>query len=207
MIPNGYKLLTCPHCGNKKKVINLMSGNTCGASLWSDAKHVTPMLPKISYVQQCPSCKHYFLFDKNSQREEINDDYKSFCLETGNLSYQQLKEAYVELSNDKIIDEFSFRIMLIWGYNDVYYKQTNIPKEEYEYFVDNVRALLPLMNDNDIILTSELHREIGEFDEAIKIIENNQASNEFIQKVQQQILERSQIKDSKVFLLYGKDRI
>ena len=72
--------------------------------------------------------------------------------------------------------------------------------------MDNVRALLPLMKDNDI-LTSELHREIGEFDEAIKIIENNQASNEFIQKVQQQILERSQIKDSKVFLLYGKDRI
>ena len=58
MIPANSLLVKCPHCGGKKELLQLISGNTCGSELWSDVKQVSPMLPKISPVQKCPECGH-----------------------------------------------------------------------------------------------------------------------------------------------------
>ena len=50
MMPGPAQILTCPYCGEKKKIMSLLSGNTFGAKLWSDNKKISPMLPEISLI-------------------------------------------------------------------------------------------------------------------------------------------------------------
>lgn len=52
MIPGFARILCCPHCGTKKKVMTLASGNTFEARFWSDNKQDAPMLPHISFIQR-----------------------------------------------------------------------------------------------------------------------------------------------------------
>ena len=55
--------LTCPHCGKAKHILSIASGNTFGATLWSDTKHDYPMLKSPSSVQRCPHCGHYYYYE------------------------------------------------------------------------------------------------------------------------------------------------
>lgn len=68
MFPANARILTCPHCQGKKEVMQLLSGNTFGAELWSDSKEDAPMLPQVSYVQKCPHCGKYFLMSSQATR-------------------------------------------------------------------------------------------------------------------------------------------
>ena len=55
--------LICPHCGKAKHILSIASGNTFGATHWSDTKHDYPMLKSPSAVQRCPHCGGYFFYD------------------------------------------------------------------------------------------------------------------------------------------------
>ena len=55
--------LTCPHCGKVKYILSIASGNTFGATHWSDTKHDYPMLKSPSAVQRCPHCGGYFFYE------------------------------------------------------------------------------------------------------------------------------------------------
>ena len=48
MNPANSLVVKCPHCGGKKELLQLISGNTLGAEQWSDAKQIAPMLPRVS---------------------------------------------------------------------------------------------------------------------------------------------------------------
>ena len=64
MIPGPSLRKECPYCGQVKELLSLRSGNTFGATHWSDTKSIYPMLPENSQVQKCPGCgKYYFLSD------------------------------------------------------------------------------------------------------------------------------------------------
>ena len=57
------RILTCPHCGAKKEVLSLLSGNTFGQQVWSDNKTIAPMLPRVSFVQKYLSILQRLQFD------------------------------------------------------------------------------------------------------------------------------------------------
>jgi len=65
MILSNATILKCPHCGGTKEVMSITSGNTSGATLWSDAKWYASMLPQVSYIQRCPHCGKYFFYSKD----------------------------------------------------------------------------------------------------------------------------------------------
>ena len=56
------RILTCPHCGTKKEVISLLSGNTVGGVVWSDQYVEYPFYKVASDIQKCPHCHKYYEF-------------------------------------------------------------------------------------------------------------------------------------------------
>ena len=197
MLPAHSALLRCPHCGALKEVLQLMSGNTFGATLWSDAKQIAPMLPRVSYIQRCPSCGKYFFYTQEVEAGTSNN-YEGG---TGDLPLEYLKQALTQLQPTGN-DEHILRINILWAFNDRYgdMEQSDIPIEEWAYHVDNVHHLVQM--DIDAILRAELFREIGDFDKAIQILQSHEVADN-LKDLQRQLLQQAQQHNRKVFALYG----
>ena len=200
MMPGNSRVLVCPFCGKEKEIMSLLSGNTCGAEMWSDNKTIAPMLPEISYIQKCPNCGKYYI----TSRQEVRYAKEGFSSDQGLLSYPEMKEAFVQLSEDGFVrenEEIKVRMMLHHAYNDYYYrsddsKEINI--EDKKLFRENAIWLI----DNHItdeVLKAEFYREIGEFEIAHNILEFVVVENEFLKRVVSLIQKRVQNNDFRVF--------
>ena len=197
MLPAHSALLRCPHCGAKKEVLQLMSGNTYGSTLWSDTKYIAPMLPQVSYIQRCPSCGKYFFHTQEVKAGKSN----SYGGDTGNLPLEYLKEALTQLQPTGD-DESALRFYILWAFNDRYgdMEQSDIPSEEWEYHLDNVHHLLQM--DINAMVRAELHREIGDFEQAIQILQSLEVEDN-MKDFHNQLLQQAQLHNRKVFALYG----
>ena len=177
MIEGNSRVLTCPYCGGDKEVLSLDSGNNFGERIWTDNKTVAPMLPKVSYVQQCPCCGKYFLisWQKTSRYSS------SRCGETGDLDYQQLKAAYKQVmaDTDFPLDERDYLTVLyylLWGFNDQYNRKFDSPEENRTYdqapdednifikkCISEIIGILTSREDIDHLMIAELYREAEDY--------------------------------------------
>lgn len=203
MIPGPSRILTCPFCGGEKKVMTLASGNTFGAEVWSDNKRIAPMLPEISYIQKCPHCGKYFI---TSRQEIVYDRDGRTSFEQGILSYDEMKEAFAQICSEGFDDqdeEASVRMMMFHAFNDHYHRRACdvLPSEEdVTLFREQGLWLLDnIITDN--VLKAEFYREISEMQKAQEIIDNTSPDEDFLRNIMQQIKERVQANDSRVFKL------
>ena len=201
MLPAHASLLRCPHCGARKEVLQLMSGNTCGATLWSDTKHIAPMLPSVSYIQCCPECGKYFFY---TQEVKAGTSH-SYGFQTGELPLEYLKEALTQLQPTGS-DEQTLRVYILWAFNDRYgdKEQSAIPAAEWEYHMDNVQHLLQM--NLDTLFRAELHREIGDFEQAIQLFEALNVADD-IKTIHGELLKQAQLHNRKVIVLYGNAQL
>ena len=186
--------------------MSLLSGNTFGAELWSDNKQIAPMFPEISFVQKCPHCGKYYI----TERQEAKFSTDSYTFEKGILTYPEMKEAFVQLSeegfaNDK--EETHVRMMLHHAYNNYYYRTDDykeINADDKKLFHENGTWLI----DNaitDKVMKAEFYREIGEFEAAhdiLKLKAIKMVNDEFLKRIIQQVKERLQNNDCRVFKIY-----
>lgn len=207
----GTSLYKCPHCG-ALKVLRLAYGYDFGRAVhWSDTKKYYPQIQKPSYVQRCPACGRYFF------REEENfyktDIYSLLDVAWGNLSYRSLQEAFEQLSPTGK-DERQMRLMLLHAHNDLYggceeaKPRAEASIEEQQFFEENVQALILMANINDPydrLLMAELYREMGQFEEAIRILREPFDYNLYLNldATRKQILEQAEKHDSNVFVVDG----
>lgn len=208
---NNAKIYTCPFCGVKKELLSLRSDHSLRPALWSDGKQITPLLPQVSPVQKCPDCGKYYMLHK--QKAE-RGNAPSF--ETGNLSYEEWKEAYAQFRNTHKLnwkDKYIIRSEMINAFNDryhrgpspLYYTESTIPpKEEYAFFVSVIKEFIQGLKSTDpldMILKAELYREAGLFEQgevALLSIDPTQM-DEFTTSVYNAVLTKLQAKDLKVF--------
>ena len=186
MLPGPPLILTCPHCGSKKKIDSLTSGNTFGGRVWSDSKHYYPMLPSASPVQRCPYCMgYYYLEDSNATRMEwprnrndidswdelFSTNEKCWGNGYGELSFEETDEAFTVLypSSD---DDRKSSLLFLWlfAYNDKYGGRQGKPaacpesiKNRHRMVADELCAMYP----ENKLLVCELLRETGRFEECI----------------------------------------
>ena len=125
------ELALCPHCGSKKEIIRLLSGNNIGATLWSDARYVAPMLPEKSPVQKCPICGHFFLLSKVECKKGNNVSF-----EEGWLSFDDSIAAFKELNNGKTDRVELLTIIITWAYNDMFRNNIKPTSEQTSVFKD-----------------------------------------------------------------------
>lgn len=227
-LPAYCKLALCPRCGGEKEIVQIMSGNTYGAWLWSDSKQVAPMLPQVSPIQKCPTCGHYY-FLKNVNIKE-GDTYSD---EEGWLSFDDAIEAFNELMTDyrRHIEEWKawswfdkddedseafktwlqnnkqkdlelLTIIIAWAFNDIIRNGKEPSQEQYDVFKTTVSSNLkqPILSNNEL-LKAELYREIGEFDECLATLEKFNPEDEFLADIRKRIIDKAQEQDDKVFVI------
>ncbi len=202
-LPDKARILTCPHCGGKKEIMNLLSGNTIGARLWSDNKQVAPMLPSPSAVQKCPHCKHFYLLSRQTDAE-YGEDYSN---ELGTLTYKEIKKALKESADWNMNQEekLSVRLLLLWTYNDKYTRgipteEQNIPKKEEAYINENIDTLLTLVTDH--VFKAELFRERGKFEECIQELKLVDTKEKFIESIVSKMSKKAKAKDKTLWRIY-----
>ena len=180
MIPGPANILSCPFCGGEKEVMSLVSGNTCGGTVWSDTRREYPMLPEVSPIQQCPHCKKYY-FIEQAKREYSKDpesEMRSF-MKLGNLSFYELKEAINQM------EAFSLSKMQRWilnhqffmAYNDAFRRRPETKafppsKGDEALYQQVIKELLDgLDHSADYeLFHAELLRETGRFEEAKEVL-------------------------------------
>ena len=193
-------LLTCPHCGAKKEVVNRVPGDSFSRTVWSDNKVFAPTQPKASFVQKCTACGSYYLLSQQKV------EYSNGCsTESDELSYEELKEAWSFVQKHHNLTEnerLSILIMQVWRFNDKYTRngEVSIPNVEYKYIVGIIDQLLELDMVDDF-LKAEMLRERGRFDEAIELFDKCFAENGFLKDIKSKFKEYSLRSDTRPFVI------
>ena len=206
MTPGFPDRLTCPQCGGHKLVASIASGNTFNATLWSDSKHDYPMLPQPSFIQRCPNCGHYFFYHDGNPVETKEE---RFSFDFGELSFEQINEAYDELYNCTPEDENRLQFLFLWlfKYNDKYggrdqngYSQ-ECPASIAERRSGIIGELISRQADN-LLFVAELYRELGDFEKCIELVTPLSDGDDFEAEVARKFIEHAKMQDTRVFPLY-----
>ena len=253
MLPGPPVKLICPHCKGHKYIQSISTGNTFRAQIWSDWKHVYPMLPQPFPIQKCSNCgKYYFYADSISHpsikrhlkrfqewimdgvfnllmelsegeiKKEVKEDpqaaeeEKSIFEESyqngfGDLSFDEMNEAFESLYSDKLPEKRKEILIVKWLYafNDRYNGRNgeqelpDIPMEIQTTRNWIVAEILKRIK-NDQLMTAEMLRENGQFDDCISIITRVIESGKENLQFARDILEHAQKQDRRVFLLCPK---
>lgn len=201
--------LTCPHCGKAKHILSIASGNTIGATQWSDTKQDYPMLKSPSTVQRCPHCGGYFFYEdsrpvecdpdalnekhslgdwddwpgdagnatiseKKDKRRERERWKEASANGFGNLSFEEMDAAFDALyTSAESKRQQTLLFMWLFAFNDTYGGRQNGSAPEFPQGILERRRFvvdeLCRRFEGASLLLAELHREMGDFEESIRI--------------------------------------
>lgn len=174
MIPGPTVIRKCMHCKQHLAEETITSGNTFGATFWTDGKQEAPMLPDQPWLVKCPHCGELVWIDELETIKEI----EPFEADTVSESWYPTEpsfEEYISFLQGPSLDiekERYVRLRAWWTGNDP--RRENGEKQLLsEIEVQNLWAfseLLDLSDTNNRILKAEIQRELGRFDEALALL-------------------------------------
>lgn len=177
MLPGKMIIRACPHCNQLLVEETLASGNTFGATHWSDAKVDAPMLPNYPEFLVCSSCHQSLWIKDASIVNEIPwEDFENPIMKSAKWCDEASIEDYLlALAKPDLNEEREkyLRVRLMWVYNDPYRKDPSLEYQLLPEQKENLVTLKALLNDgkiDSIIMSSEIHRSLGEFDDCIKTL-------------------------------------
>lgn len=206
MNPGPARVLVCPKCGTEKKVLSLLSGNTFSGCQWSDTKKDYPMLPSVSPVQKCPKCGCYYF----TNRCEIERDNEGYSFELGKLSFEELKEAYVQFIDNNCLQDLTenekieLLLELLYAYNDKFNRdgiEEKPNQSDLAYISPKVRMLVSILKKRGLspAVESEYLREIGLFDECLNLLSGYNPENEFMASIVARIKQKAEEGNTRSF--------
>lgn len=176
MTPGKTYIYSCQKCGKLLTRRSLMSGNTFGSVLYSDGKRISPMNPSFPDLTKCKRCDSIFMI---SDLEEIG---KYRFGENIPPAWQDADEAeflsiadYQRAIETEIADELMLREHLWQAFNDRIRNGQEIFQDlnDEVQWENNLRDFLNLLDINIVnerIVLAEILRNLGEFDECIRMI-------------------------------------
>ena len=164
------------------------------------------MLPLPSFIQRCPNCEHYFFYNDGNPVESKEE---RFSFDFGELSFEQINEAYDELYNGTPEDDKRMQILFLWlfKYNDKYggRDHSDCSQECPASIVERRNAiigeLMAFQKDNELFV-AELYRELGDFERCIELATPLSDGDDFGSEVARKIIEYAKKKKTQVFQLY-----
>lgn len=174
MMPGPTIIKKCSEWSGLIQKHTIASGNTFGAIFWIDGKMDAPMLPDYPKLVKCPHCRSLVWIDNLETKKEIDpfeirntdakwpmaldlDDYTSF------------------LSNNRLLKpdvEKDVRMRAWWCGNDERRRGQQSSLAETE--IQNLNALSGLLDqsiDYERLMQAEIMRELGDFDQALKLLD------------------------------------
>lgn len=162
------KDLQCKHCGFVKPKLDLYCYFSWDDAKWSDKREIAPNRAFPAPVQFCPNCKRFYYIDADDVLIDEVDNYN--WIEP--LSYDTILPSirdwfYFDWSPKT---ELKQRLLLLWTYNDKYYRNL-IPAKPSETDIAvskwNLLRLAKLLNDP--IMLAEVLREAAKYDMCLKV--------------------------------------
>lgn len=197
MMIAGSNYYPCPHCGAEKKLIALLSGNSCGATHWSDGYSHYPWLRNLSPVLLCEKCGQFF-FTNYSKSRFAEKDYTN---DTGHLdafdSYYAIKALFFGATPDQ---KEMLCMNFIHQYNEAFMRPDKPffpPMDEDRARFNEILHLTILLHEEDDLMKAELLREAGDFKQCIVMLDRVGRNRD----IAAQIRERAENEDSRVFVL------
>lgn len=182
MLPGPNFIYQCPLCDTLVSKSSLMSGNTFGAEFFSDGRYFARMMPEFPRITKCIGCTTMFWLDKTNEigsynwGEEINKEWE----EAFNVDFLTLNDYFLALEFHlprTIEEEIYIRKRIWWGMNDRIRFKEELPayENENQLWSDNIHKLISLLNssdDDEKIIITELHRNLGNFDTSIEMLKS-----------------------------------
>ncbi|HPU52938.1 MAG TPA: hypothetical protein PK359_15370 [Burkholderiaceae bacterium] len=185
--PGPDHFFSCPHCKTVLRRWTLGSGNTMGATLWSDGLLDAPMLPEPITVTRCPACRKAFFIDdaedlgehwtfatgRSSSGEPLPAEFQT-APHVGDAGLRALASLVAHTSN---LDRLRFLCLAIWRTcnDDVRCPPRQGPAPKRAGFDSNLERLIGLLADDrgsDQLLKGEALRELGRYDQAVAALED-----------------------------------
>jgi hypothetical protein len=161
----------CPHCKAHVVQEETVSGNTIGATYWTDGKREAKMLPDHPALVRCPACSLLFWVDEAVEVDTGFDAAKG-KQQVLALSEKELLQflAGPALPRDK---ELYVRVWAWRSANDAWRRNPNATPAFSKDQELNLKALSDMLDKkepNQRILMAEIARELGEFDECLRLL-------------------------------------
>ena len=197
MIPGPVFYKKCFECSVIFKVRSFGSGNTFGATYWTDGRMNAPMISDVLSLAICPNCKNTlwleeldtlgittpslaYLNDAESQAQTEKEKTEIAKLGAADAEFciGLFSDDYYYLLKKGIKDpkkELYVRLQLWWEENDLRRESRRIFKMREEEIV-NLQALILLLDESDehqLMMKAEALREIGRFEDALLILEKS----------------------------------
>ena len=176
MTPGPTIIRKCSACLKSIKQHTIGSGNTFGATFWTDGKRDASMLPDQPWLVMCPHCHVPLWIDeleKLGQTEPWGDEQGKFK-DASEYEKPSLDDYFALIANG-VGDPQKERYVCLrawWAGNDQ--RRTNaseIPMSPLE--AESVTAFAHTLNEsdsNDLVMKAEAMRELGRFDDALSLL-------------------------------------
>jgi hypothetical protein len=166
----------CPACEKAVEQPTLGSGNTFGARQWSDGFLHAPMLPEFPSLGRCPHCAALFWVADAKLLGECwpHDIASSAWPEAKTVEGPTADEfmSAIPLCDGDAQKELFVRLR--WRSNDRFRKGEADAPPFSGAERGNLDALAAILGDADpqrIIMRAEIARELGRFDQCLKLLE------------------------------------
>ena len=196
MIPGPTYVYACPDCQYRVTKRSLASGNTFGATHYSDMRVDAPMMPSYPRITKCVRCDCSFWLDEETKVEgaimpriahfyddgftpsEVKNPAFGDQLELDpakELDREDIKDAlFMNVQRDDD-DERYLRYRLMWAYHKQLEDGTltrEVLNEDLDY-LENIDAILNLIkeDENGHLFRAELNRFAGRFDRSLELLE------------------------------------
>lgn len=212
MVPGPDQIVACPHCQGLAKYATLLSGNNVGIRMWTDGRQIAPMLPRPPVVVACRHCgRPYWLTEAKEigKLPLLSDPARKIdpAWQAAEYVVEASEEGYYIALKDRLTRdpevEKLLRTFVWWRGNDADRGLTSheegIETAFPEEFRDNLSALEKLFSARNIqerIMKAEALRELGEFAESLRMLEDLQGQG--FDTVVQQIRELAEQEDTTV---------
>ncbi len=159
------------------RVWSLLSGNTCGAVLWSDGRMQAPGLPNAPQITRCSRCSVFFWVSKaqeftGKEPRWIFWKKPEVVRALASAEYLEALESGAASTRE---EEFYLRIHAWHGWNDSFRRT---PDSSPAVCLDPRRtanlqalsAILSLDDPNHLLMKAEIARELGDMAEAARLL-------------------------------------
>jgi hypothetical protein len=170
----------CKECGELFSQNTIGSGNTFGATQWTDGKLDAPMLPDQPSLVKCPHCGNLVWIDEQEEVGEIGGwrsrDHETQSFERVKSYHTPSFDDYIAFLNDCSYDksqEQYVRLRAWWRGND-FRRITNLVLPLSDTEVANMEAFALLLDEQDEtgrLMKAEVYRELGKFENADRLLE------------------------------------
>lgn len=176
MLQGQKYIYRCPKCEQLLYRRSLLSGNTFGSILYSDGKRVSPMNPAFPDLTKCKRCNEIFMMSdlESVGKYRLGENIPPAWQDADEAEFLSIAD-YHRAIETEIADELMLREHLWQAYNDRIRNGQEIFQDKNDELLweDNIRKFLSMLDINIVnerIVLAEILRNLGEFDECIRMI-------------------------------------